>query len=69
VQSAQAPNGTVVSEQNAAVSGSRTAPIVPDSGAVSAPGVGAGHAANGLPIGTRGSGPGSPEQPIDSGSR
>ena len=28
-----------------------------------------GRAPNGLPIGTTGSGPGSPEQPIDSGSR
>jgi hypothetical protein len=28
-----------------------------------------GHAPNGLPIGSAGSGPGSPEQPIDSGSR
>jgi hypothetical protein len=38
-------------------------------GAVSAPGVGVGHAANGLPIGAPGSGLGSPEQPIGSGSR
>jgi hypothetical protein len=36
----------------------------------SAPSVSAvGHAANGKPIGSSGSGPGSPEQPIDSGSR
>lgn len=28
-----------------------------------------GHAPNGLPIRSRGSGPGSPEQPIDSGTR
>jgi hypothetical protein len=30
---------------------------------------GVGTSANGLPIGTSGSGPGSPEQPIDSGTR
>jgi hypothetical protein len=36
-------------------------------GAVSAPGVGVGHAANGLPIGAPGSGLGSPSQPIGSG--
>jgi hypothetical protein len=30
---------------------------------------GVGHAPNGLPIGSTGSGPGSPEQPINSGSR
>jgi hypothetical protein len=30
---------------------------------------GVGTSANGLPIGTTGSGPGSPEQPIDSGTR
>ena len=34
-----------------------------------APPIGVGHAANGLPIGSTGSGPGSPEHPIDSGSR
>jgi hypothetical protein len=34
-------------------------------GFVSAPGVGVGHAANGKPIGTKGSGLGSPERPID----
>jgi hypothetical protein len=33
------------------------------------PTIGVGHAPNGLPIGSPGSGPGSPEQPIDSGSR
>jgi hypothetical protein len=31
--------------------------------------VAVGHAPNGLPIGSAGSGPGSPEHPIDSGSR
>ena len=34
-----------------------------------APSGAVGHAANGKPIGNSGSGPGSPEQPIDSGSR
>jgi hypothetical protein len=53
---------TVAAEQNTAFSGSQTA--APSAGAVSAPGVGVGHAANGLPIGTSGSGLGSPEQPI-----
>jgi hypothetical protein len=53
---------TVAGEQKAAVSGTNT---VAQPGAVSAPGVGVGHAANGLPIGSPGSGPGSPEQPID----
>ncbi len=41
-------------------------------GTSSAPAVeqkGVGTSANGLPIGTPGSGPGSPEQPIDSGTR
>jgi hypothetical protein len=48
-----------------AVTGANTQPASPSSGAVSAPGVGVGHAANGVPIGEPGSGPGSPEQPID----
>jgi hypothetical protein len=38
-------------------------------GAVSALGFGVGHSANGLPIGTTGSGPGSPEHPIGGRSR
>jgi hypothetical protein len=53
---------TVAGEQKAALTGANT---VAQPGAVSAPGVGVGHAANGLPIGSPGSGPGSPEQPID----
>jgi hypothetical protein len=53
---------TVAGEQKAAVSGANT---VAQPGAVSAPGVGVGHAANGLPIGSPGSGLGSPEQPVD----
>jgi hypothetical protein len=52
----------VADEKMAAVSGTNT---VAQPGAVSAPGVGVGHAANGLPIGSPGSGLGSPEQPID----
>jgi hypothetical protein len=55
-------------EQAAATSGSRTVPPgATGGGAVSAPGVGVGHAANGLPIGTTGSGLGSPENPIGGG--
>lgn len=53
---------TVIAEQNNAVSGSKTA--APAADVVSAPGVGIDHAANGLPIGSPGSGLGSPEQPI-----
>jgi hypothetical protein len=57
---AQAPsNSNVASEQNATTGATSTAPE----------NVHVGHAANGLPIGSRGSGPGSPEQPIDSGTR
>ena len=52
----------VAAEQSKAVTGNNTAPS--SAGAVSAPGVGVGHSANGLPIGSPGSGPGSPEQPI-----
>ncbi len=51
-------NSTVATEQNA-TTGTSNAPE----------NVHVGHAANGLPIGSRGSGPGSPEQPIDSGTR
>jgi hypothetical protein len=53
---------TVAGEQKAAVSGANT---VAQPGGVSAPGVGVGHAANGLPIGSPGSGLGSPEHPVD----
>ncbi len=48
-------------EKNAATSGTNTQPSSSESGTVSAPGVGVGHAANGKPIGTPGSGLGSPE--------
>jgi hypothetical protein len=49
-------------EKNAAEHGTNTRP----GGLVSAPGVGVGHSANGLPIGAPGSGLGSPEHPVDS---
>ncbi len=53
---------TVADQQKAAVSGTNT---IAQPGAVGAPGVGVGHSANGLPIGSPGSGLGSPEQPVD----
>jgi hypothetical protein len=46
-------------------SGSQTVGSTPATGSTSAT-VAVGHAPNGLPIGSTGSGPGSPEQPIDS---
>jgi hypothetical protein len=55
----------VAGEKDAAVHGTKTAPTAGVSGGVSAPGVGVGHTANGLPIGSPGSGLGSPEQPVD----
>jgi hypothetical protein len=57
----QSTSTTVGAEQKAATQGNNTQP----GGLVSAPGVGIGHAANGAVIGSPGSGPGSPEQPID----
>jgi hypothetical protein len=53
---------TVAAEKKAATSGANT---VAQPGAVGAPGVGVGHTASGMPIGTPGSGLGSPEQPVD----
>jgi hypothetical protein len=50
----------VAGEKAAAVQGTKTVPTPGDSSTVSAPGVGVGHAANGQPIGTPGSGLGSP---------
>lgn len=47
-------------ERNAAVSGTNTRRSSPGSGTVSAPNVGVGHSANGVPIGMPGSGLGSP---------
>ena len=64
------PSATAAGQKSSAINGSNTAPQAAAApSAVSAPGVGVGHAANGLPIGTTGSGLGSPEQPIGSGSR
>ena len=54
----------VADEKAAAVEGSKTKPSDPGSGSVSAPGVGVGTAANGLPIGAPGSGLGSPENSV-----
>jgi hypothetical protein len=65
-QNQQGTNGP--SNANAvhnAETGANTKPMDASSGVVSAPGVGVGHSANGKPIGTSGSGPGSPEEPID----
>lgn len=64
--STQPANGNASAAQ-LATTGQNTLPQSVAPGAVSAPGVGVGHAANGLPIGSPGSGPGSPEQPIGSG--
>jgi hypothetical protein len=65
-------NATTAGQKSSAINGTNTAPqaaTATTSGAVSAPGVGVGHAANGQPIGTTGSGLGSPENPIGSNSR
>jgi hypothetical protein len=67
LQNSQAAANNVAAKK--AVTGDTTVPTNAAPGAVSAPGVGVGHAADGLPIGSSGSGPGSPERPIDSGSR
>ena len=56
----------VQQQREAATTGSNTAPSQPGDGAVSAPNVGVGHAANGLPIGAPGSGLGSPENSVGS---
>jgi hypothetical protein len=47
-----------------AKTGANTLPASEAPGAVSAPGVGVGHSANGVPIGAPGSGPGSPDHPL-----
>ena len=63
------PTGTgSASSAQSAVNGSSTLPSSSPN-TVSAPGVGVGHSANGQPIGTPGSGVGSPQQPVDSGAR
>ena len=56
---------TVQDQKNAATTGSNTAPSQNDEVTVSGPGVGVGTAANGKPIGSPGSGLGSPENPVD----
>ena len=56
---------TLQDQKNAATTGSNTAPSQNDKGTVSGPGVGVGTAANGKPIGSPGSGLGSPEHPVD----
>jgi hypothetical protein len=64
-------NATTAGQKSSAINGTNTAPqaaTATTSSAVSAPGVGVGHAANGQPIGTTGSGLGSPENPIGSNS-
>jgi hypothetical protein len=67
--SLSAPSISATAQKNTALGGTNTAPqATTTTGAVSAPGVGVGHSANGQPIGSSGSGLGSPEQPID-GSR
>jgi hypothetical protein len=65
-QNQQGANGSGASmNAQSATTGANTRPEEPSSSTVSAPGVGVGHAANGKMIGSPGSGPGSPEQPID----
>jgi hypothetical protein len=59
-QHSQKTNKVEQNERNAAVSGTNTRPSSPGSGTVSAPNVGVGHSANGVPIGMPGSGLGSP---------
>ena len=62
------PNGAMTPAQRAQT-GLDTRPQSESPGAVSSPGVGVGHSANGLPIGSPGSGPGSPEEPLDAKKR
>jgi hypothetical protein len=67
--SSNVPN-IVANEKAAAVQGTKTAPAArEDDGTVSAPGVGVGHTANGLPIGAPGSGLGSPGHTVGSTKR
>jgi hypothetical protein len=60
ISSLSKKNQVEESERNTAVSGTSTQPSSAGSGTVSAPGVGVGHSANGVPIGMPGSGLGSP---------
>jgi hypothetical protein len=57
--------GNNMSPAQRAQTGVDTRPQNEAPGAVSAPGVGIGHSENGLPIGSPGSGRGSPEDPVD----
>ena len=59
------PTQSIQDQKNAATTGSNTAPTQNSDGAVSGPGVGVGTAVNGKPIGSAGSGLGSPEDPVD----
>jgi hypothetical protein len=61
----QSMSQTIQDQKNAATTGSNTAPTQNSDGAVSGPGVGVGTAVNGKPIGSPGSGLGSPEDPVD----
>jgi hypothetical protein len=61
----QSANQTIQHQKNAATTGSNTAPTENSDRAVSGPGVGVGTAVNGKPIGSPGSGLGSPEEPVD----
>ncbi|MGY4627507.1 hypothetical protein [Bradyrhizobium sp. USDA 4486] len=64
------PSATASAQRSTAINGSNTAPGADQStGAVGAAGVGVGHTANGQPIGSSGSGLGSPENPIGSTSK
>ena len=59
------PTQSIQDQKNAATTGSNTAPTQNSDGVVSGPGVGVGTAVNGKPIGSPGSGLGSPEDPVD----
>lgn len=64
------PSATTAAQRSSAINGSNSAPAAgASSGSVSGAGVGVGHSANGQPIGSNGSGLGSPENPIGSDSR
>jgi hypothetical protein len=64
-QQSQSTKQTIQDQKNAATTGINTAPSQNDEGIVSGPGVGVGTATNGKPIGSPGSGLGSPENPVD----
>ena len=66
-QTTQSTSGTqtIQDQKNAVTSGSNTTPSQNGEGVVSGPGVGVGTSTNGKPIGSPGSGLGSPENPVD----